>query len=355
MELIIRADATNELGIGHVMRSLAIAEEWLEYQIGPVYLFGNIESNQLKRFLYNKGIKVFSLINGYRDSDKIISLFYKKEVWVVIDGYGFDNEYIRSLKEAGLNVLFIDDLALPHISAHIFLNYNFYSQELVYDTEAYCLIGPSYSLIRKEFILKRSRKDYFKNRKCYNLMITVGGGDSAGLIPKIVQALAQITEYKFHVKIIIGPVASLDVDNLIKFSGQPHYFSFERAQFSMASIMAWADFAITAGGSTCFELAYMKVPFLVCSIADNQEPTVEWLIKNKFAYPLTGTSQFDIYEMAHAIKIFMNDNSEKQKNASRLAKLVDGKGKWRVVREMLNFSTKDTHDLIKVKGFYNSR
>ena len=141
--LIVRADASNMIGIGHVMRCIALAQAW-KRRGGEVFFIGRISSDKLKHRIVNDGFEfiaaehphpypndiyyTLSIIDGIiKKHHKKLSINCggegAKDHWIVLDGYYFGSDYQRKLQNTGCFLLVIDDLAhLPHYYADILLN-----------------------------------------------------------------------------------------------------------------------------------------------------------------------------------------------------------------------------------------
>ncbi len=334
MTLVIRADATREMGTGHVMRTLAIAQQWLRLGYGEVILIGAIQSKMLEEIVKGEGLRVvaaqgdqaLSIMSEYTGNDRI---------WCVADGYHFSEAYLRSILERGFRLMLVDDLGnRTSYPATALLNANFYAAEVKYpESSVHYLIGPAYALLREEF---RARNGIEKKQPnvAQRLLITIGGSDPAGLTPKVVEAVSLVQGLSFDVKVLLGPSAPPDLIPPSVIRDSYHRFSFLRGTNRISDLMEWADMAITAGGATCQELAYMQVPFLVVAVADNQEPGVSWLLSRGLAASLGGRSDAEVTEMADSIQKLAIDVEKRRFQAESLSRLVDGQGAVRVVRFM---------------------
>jgi len=110
--ILIRADASLNIGTGHIMRCLALAQYLQNHQVKPIFICAELPNN-LQTRLINENIK-FILINAELGSDQdakiTINLANQYQVnWIIIDGYQFNSEYQKQLKEAGFKILFFDD------------------------------------------------------------------------------------------------------------------------------------------------------------------------------------------------------------------------------------------------------
>ena len=110
--LLIRADAGPEIGTGHVMRCLALAEPWLQAGAHVTLVSAHLPTLLAKR-VQDSGVKLLSqpaVPGSSADAKELAQLAVKQKAdWIVVDGYHFDADYQRTLKNAGQRVLFFDD------------------------------------------------------------------------------------------------------------------------------------------------------------------------------------------------------------------------------------------------------
>jgi UDP-2,4-diacetamido-2,4,6-trideoxy-beta-L-altropyranose hydrolase len=278
--LIIRADATSEIGTGHVMRCLALAQAWQDNG-GKVVFISHCESEALGQRLTAEGFAFISLAKSHPDPfdlnftlgmvHKLNLPDSKRETWFVVDGYHFDATYQKSIKAAGYKLLWIDDYGhAAHYYADLVLNQNISADPSFYiHREPYTqlLLGTRFVLLRREF--KRwqgwHRETPPVGRK---VLVTMGGADPDNVTLKAIQALKQLDVPGLEGRIVIGP-ANPHLALLKKAIGGESRLHLLTEVADMPHLMAWADVSISAGGSTCWELAYMGVP-MVMVLSDNQ-------------------------------------------------------------------------------------
>jgi UDP-2,4-diacetamido-2,4,6-trideoxy-beta-L-altropyranose hydrolase len=213
--------------------------------------------------------------------------------WLVTDGYHFNLDYQRGIRAAGLKLLLIDDYNhLPEYEADILVNQNIGAEEIEYRCNPDCrkLLGTNYVMLRREFRTLEKRTRNFptigKNQQALtqsvpdigtNLLVTLGGADPDNVTLKVIKALQHLDIPNLHVKIIVGP-ANLHLETLQQaVSLSTINCELINAARDMPGLMDWADFAITAAGSTCWELAVTGVPFMTVVLADNQEQVAQKL------------------------------------------------------------------------------
>ncbi|NEP28200.1 UDP-2,4-diacetamido-2,4,6-trideoxy-beta-L-altropyranose hydrolase, partial [Moorena sp. SIO3I6] len=283
MNLIIRANASLKIGTGHVMRCLALAQAWQETGGEAIFIL-NTEACVLQERLRSQSMEVvhLSVSSGSTEDAKQTASFAHQfgADWVVVDGYHFGADYQRVIKEAGLRLLFIDDYGhAAHYWADLVLNQNVYAHEGLYaKRESYTqlLLGTQYTLLRKEFWPWQGWQRQIPT-VARKVLVTLGGADPDNVTLKVIQALQQVKVEGLEAVVVVG-------------GSNPHYQQLQAAVHdsgtaitlkynvtNMPELMAWADIAIAAGGSTCWELAFMGNPSLVVILAENQRQVAEKL------------------------------------------------------------------------------
>lgn len=334
--LLIRADANAHKGTGHLMRCLALAQGW-QARGGRATFITACESDGLRQRLSDEGFQVIALEHPYPDpadwemTSKMLAAH--PGAWVVLDGYHFDPAYQRQIREAGHPLLVIDDMAhLDHYYADVVLNQNINAEQLRYSCEPYTrlLLGTRYVLLRSEFLAWRGwqREILEVTRK---ILVTLGGGDPDNQTLKVIRALRQVGVDDLEAVVVVG-------------ASNPHYqelkFAIRNSQFTirlvrnvsnMPELMAWADVAISAGGSTCWEMAFMGLPTILLVLAGNQRDIAEGVSEADVALNLGWFEQVTDAHIVDALsRLLVNCDQRHQMSRSGQA-LVDGMGRERVV------------------------
>jgi len=340
-QVIIRADATVEIGSGHLMRCLALAQTLRT--AGVAVTFVAACQSKLQKRLQCEGFQVALVEHVYPDpADWTITariLQSHPNAWVVLDGYHFDAAYQESIKTAGHRLLVIDDTAgLNQYFCDILLNQNIHAEQLHYNLsrrDTRLLLGPRYALLRREFLNRMAwaweRKTPDMARK---VLVTLGGADSENQTLKVLQALQ------------LSKIAGLEA-TIVAGSTNPHLQSLQAAcrqsqppmhliynALNMAELMCGADMAVSAGGSTCWELAFMGLPALVIILAENQRLVAEGLEQTGAAVNLGWYESLSPAKLSRALKQLVFRPREREKMTVCGRKLVDGSGPQRVLREM---------------------
>jgi len=340
--LIIRADASPEIGTGHVMRCLALAEAWQDTG-GEVFFVSACDAPALDVRLRKERFQILHIsqdAGSLGDADETARIANTLGTnWIVTDGYHFGAQYQKTIKDSGLSLLFIDDYGhADHYYADIILNQNIYADMSFYPKyEPYTrfLLGTKYALIRKEF-LKWS--DWHRDipEVARKILVTLGGSDPDNVTLKVIEAVRTVDLDGLEVKVVVGganPHFDLIYESV---KDLPNFTLIKNAE-TMPELMAWADIAISAGGSTCWELAYMGVPSILCPIAENQKLITQELYKIHTAvgFSLGGLTLTSMEDVTHFITSFLKKRQLRSGLSRTQKEIVDGTGAKNIVSIMI--------------------
>lgn len=334
--LLIRADASTEMGTGHLMRCLALAQAWKDAD-GQVTFVTACQSEGLLQRLREEGFDIHLLACPYPnpadwDYTKNVLAAYSK-AWVVLDGYHFDEAYQQQVKEAGHQLLVIDDMAhLKHYYADIILNQNLHGEQLHYSYEPYTrlLLGTRYVLLRREFLAWRGWIREI-SKVAQRVLVILGGGDPENHTLKVIQALQKVDVPGLEAIIVIG-------------ASNPHADALEAATrqgrisvrlihnaTNMPELMSWADIAVSSSGTTVWELLFLGTPTLVLILADNQRYSAEQIKEQGAGESLGQAGNISTESLAKAIALLMKDFNLRTRISRNARQIVDGQGAQRVV------------------------
>ncbi len=337
--LIICAESGVQVGTGHVMRCLALAQSWKRAG-GAVTFLVREGMPGIEDRIRAEGVLVERLP---KESDGSAEPFVRAALRAgapiaVLDGYGFGAREQQTLSGAGIRVLTIDDYGhATDYPVRWLLNQNSYAvPEMYHGTKARLLLGPAYALLRDEFLPWLGWKRSIPER-ARKILITIGGSDPDNASAKVLQSLEFLERNKrdLEVVVVIGggnPHAS-DVQEAAKRCTVP--VRVVQSVLDMPALMAWADVAISGAGVTSYELCYMGLPSLLLVVAENQRRIAESLSQSGVAVN-AGTSQEIRSELLAGQMQGLIDSSERHTAMSHGAReLVDGLGSERVRAALL--------------------
>ncbi|MCK4658015.1 MAG: UDP-2,4-diacetamido-2,4,6-trideoxy-beta-L-altropyranose hydrolase [Phycisphaerae bacterium] len=334
--LLIRADAGSEIGTGHVMRCLALAQAWRD-RGGRATFAMAARSPVLEARLRSEGMGITHLAadpGSVEDAIKTAGLARQVgATWAVVDGYRFGAEYQRAVKDLGLRILLIDDNRhAKHYWADALLNQNIHACDILYTSrEPYTrlLLGTRYALLRREFLRWVEWRRVFSGKAC-KVLVTMGGSDPHNVTLKVLQALRQIDVPGLTAKLVVGPAnPHLETLRAALPASQDRLLLLTDVT-DMPGLMVWADVAVSGGGGACGELAFMKLPFVVMVLADNQQAIAAGMAKTGAALDLGWHNQVTVEQLADTMAELLDDLNMRKRMGRRGGDLVDGLGARRV-------------------------
>jgi len=339
--LFIRTDASPQIGIGHVMRCLALAQAWQDAGGYAIFLMV-MEAPTLEVRIRAEAMDIVHLPvlpGSVEDAEQTANLINRKGgTWVVVDGYHFGAEYQQIIKDSGLSLLFIDDNGhAEHYCADLILNQNIHACDGFYaNREPYTrlLLGTKYVLLRREFMKWLGWKREIP-AIAQKVLVTLGGGDLDNVTLKIIRAINKLNMEDREIRIVVGMsnphMASLkEAADLLPFT-----FHFYNSEKDMPHLMAWADVAISAGGSTCWEMAFMGLPGLIIVLAENQLPIAQKLDAEGAFVNMGWHKSVRSEKIVMALETVMEDKEIRTQMCLRGLNLVNGAGGGRIVTSIM--------------------
>jgi len=337
--LLIRTDAGPTIGAGHVMRGLALAQQWRLNGGRVTFACSELPAVFGDR-LRSEGCEVViidSEAGSPNDAAATLKVAQDLDAVVVADGYRFSVEYQRAVYGKARALLVLDDYGqIGRYSADMILDQNLGTSEDIYaDRPPNCrlLLGPEYVMLRREFL------DAVQNRNevspaVRNVLVTTGGADVGGLAIKILDILEEIPE-SLDITVVVGG-ASLGTGPIEVLARSSHHrIRLIENATNMAQLMTETDLAVSTAGSTVWELAYLGVPAVLGVVAENQRLGAAALQKSGAAVAFNGAATFAAEEFRQALDLVYADQSGRSAMTEAAQRIVDGMGAARVVRTVI--------------------
>lgn len=334
--LAIRADADSAIGLGHVMRCLALAQAWQDRGADAVFFCASIP-DAIRQRLNAEGFRSV-LIQAQPGSDEDArqtcrELSQSGGRLLAVDGERFRHRWQKQVKETGLRLLFMEDNGTPPpYCADWVWNADLPVRPQLYNnagTNAKLLLGPEYALLRREF-LRRQPKTKVAS-PVHNFLITMGGSDPENFTARTLRSLGQVRLSNWKVRIIIG-AANPHLEN-IKAAVVGINAELLPPTYNMAEHMVWADTAFTVEGGTLWELLYMGVPVICWS--RSELPSILLTELNCRGAAIALGCKTKAADLAAIVERLIKDSVRLDALRERSRIIVDGKGAERVVDELL--------------------
>lgn len=329
----IRADASNRIGSGHLVRCLSLADE-LRSRGASVVLQGEIAAH-LTESAIARGHRVVPSAGPIEDEladAAAAAQAFGGADWIVVDHYGLSVAWERRVRDlTGARVMAIDDLEREH-ACDVLLDQNFHAapdERYADRLPATCtrLLGPRYALLRPEFTQARAGVQP-RDGEVQRLLVFLGGADANNHTGTVLQAVAAVDRAGLSVDVVIGathpaiePVRSACASLA---DARCHVQTGD-----MAALLARADLAIGAGGVNTWERCMLGVPTLALCVADNQKDVLLQGSRAGFLYFAQDADLEAASLMVHLRALLDNPGLRYHLSRNALA-LVDGRGTQRV-------------------------
>lgn len=358
MRIVIRADGNREIAMGHIMRCLSVADV-MKTKAEVVFVTAGGETEELIR---GRGFRSVVLGTDYRDMESelpALSSFLAKypAQLILADSYFVTGNYMEALAKLA-KTAYIDDLGRPVYPVTALVNYNIYAPALPYETwyreaglpfPVKLLTGCRYAPLREEFRRRQcgGQKPRGKEAAVTDVLITTGGGDMANAAAALCRRLlAEMqagahTGIRYHV--ICGPFAE-SRDELRRIAAAHPQFALHENVTSMSELMEKCDIAVSAAGSTMYELCSMRLPAVCFYFAENQRQMAECFdqtteIKN--AGNITEDREGVLKRLLERLSGLERDAALRERIRGQMAELTDGRGAVRLAEELLACAGRD--------------
>lgn len=371
----IRADAGKVMGTGHVMRCLSIAAQLKKMSAQVCFLAADRETME---FLASKGVTARQELTGscepmrepsceedsaedktkessggsiscyllgtdYREMESELPLLReiltKEPGPFLVDSYFTTPAYLQAVRELTFTACLDEDHRFPY-PVDMIINYNIFGETMGYgkdpaEKEAKLLLGLSYAPLREQFL----HAEYRVRQQAKKILITTGGADKYNLSGQILTRFLAAEEFAESEFLVVSGALNQYYEELKSISEKEPRVQLYRNVSNMAELMKECDLAVTAGGSTTYELCALGLPFLCFSFVDNQERIVRGFAGKKIV-PFGGDYLADgekmIEKLTMAAEELAQDFEKRQAQCYAQRSLVDGQGAARIAEELVN-------------------
>jgi UDP-2,4-diacetamido-2,4,6-trideoxy-beta-L-altropyranose hydrolase len=320
--ILFFADAGEAVGGGHVMRSLTLAEALIERGATCAFIATPAAAGLLDTFARPEIERVTALDDGAR---------WRPDV-LVIDHYGVGATHERAL--AGLAKLAaIDDLAREHaVDMIIDPSLGRHATNYAGQAARVVLAGPTYALVRTAFAAAREAALARRGGEPRRCLVSLGLTDLEGITGRIVELLLQKSG-DVALDVVVGSAAP-SLPALQDLAGKGRISLHVDAR-DMAELVANADIAVGAGGSSVWERATLGLPTILLVLAENQQTMAEGLQSGGLALVLDPAARRFETQLTDAWRRLMGSADLRRELSERPAALCDGQGAGRVADALL--------------------
>ncbi|MCR5746259.1 MAG: hypothetical protein K6G03_00950 [Lachnospiraceae bacterium] len=390
--ILFRADGNSSVGSGHIMRCLSIADAARDKGIECLFVTAG---NEFLKIIEKRGFRDIVLGTDYRDMDSELKKLdeivpERKPEVVFVDSYFVTEVYLNRLKEivngvraevgesvndvseavrgvhgqGGGKLVYIDDVLSFPYPCDVLINYNIYAEREKY-LELYqgqektgipeMFLNTEYAPLRKEFrpdkiIVDKPIRNTNEERalgdnsvsnvniesdnsEVADILVSTGGADFEHLMIELVRAVKKRgCDRVFH--FVVGAANEDKKEIYGEALGEKNIVLHENVT-QMAELMRSCKVAISAAGSTLYELCATKVPTITYILADNQMPGADGFEKRGIMKCAGDIREMGAKELADKLigeaLVLCDNKKDRIAMAERQGRVVDGYGAGRIV------------------------
>jgi UDP-2,4-diacetamido-2,4,6-trideoxy-beta-L-altropyranose hydrolase len=355
--VVIRVDASVEMGLGHVARCMSLAGVLAADGASVCFLLRS-HAASLTGLIEAGGFSVRLLPDSPHDAGKRngertnwLSTTWQRDAeqtlqvirdigeidWLVVDHYGLDARWERLQRQRVPRILAIDDLAdRPHDCDILF------DQNFVQDMEARYrglvtpgskqLLGPHYALLRPEFSEQRKSLTA-RDGEVRRMLVCYGGSDPSNETARALAAIKAVRCESLAIDVVIGR-SNPNAESIAALCQELPHAELHRDVGNMAELLRAADLALGAGGGMSWERCCLGLPTIAVDIADNQIGALTGLAKIGALVYLGSAASVTLDDRTTAIQSLLDDPVRTRQMGEIALKLVDGQGAARVRAQM---------------------
>lgn len=267
MKIAIITDGSVEMGMGHVYRTLSLANELRKFNVNEIIFFTKSDEDVIKKIEENG----FKVIKCSDNNDILKNIKNIKPDVVIIDDLGIEEDFAKNIRELCKKLIFFDnpnpssnkyaDIVVNAIVGSELKNRKYFDEE----NKTLYFYGPKYLILRNEFYkVKKEMLSRSKNKETKNILIAFGGSDPSNLTCKVLEELLS-KDRDFNINVVLGPKFQYEdeLNNLLKRYSKSDKIKIYKNIDNMAELMKDNDLIITSPGMTMFEALFLGIPVVV--------------------------------------------------------------------------------------------
>ncbi len=328
MKILMRADGGQSIGMGHIMRMLVLAEEFKKNNHDVIFISKDDGSSKYKAGL-NKIIENGFHLECIDENESVKGIIelqkYHKADLIITDTYDVNERYFHVLKPYFKIAGYIDDINKCYMNVDFIINQNFnaekinYSKNVNHDTKLF--LGLRYCMLREEF--RKAYKEKIQRTSVNDILLTLGGMDDCNNTIKVLNVLKN---FKQNIHVVLGKAFKKEVISEVYALSKEYKNIIPYENAHMAELMKRCDIAVSACGSTIYELCALSVPVIGIIVADNQIQSAQQMKEKGIIADTIFINDFDEKIFLNSVKHLIYDNTFRTNLQNNQSKIVDLNG-----------------------------
>ncbi len=350
LQVIFRTDASRIIGTGHVMRCLTLAGALAKIGADVLFICREHEGH-LCDLIEEQGFVVHRLpapASGFRaEADPIHAAWLGaswegdaeqtgagiktpdvKPDWLVVDHYALDHRWESALRPLVGHIFAIDDLADRIHDCDLLLDQNLFADMQTryagkVPEDCRLLLGPDYALLQPVYAELHDRIPP-REGPIHRILISFGGADRDNLTGRVLAAFLSLSRPDIDVDVVIPGTSPYGPEIQDQAAGHANIHLHSNLP-SLAPLMARADLAIGAAGTTSWERLCLGLPALVVTLAENQRPIADGLHRQGLVHWLGHKEGVSEQSIRQALTELIEEDIDEEWSL-RCRAAVDGRG-----------------------------
>ena len=347
--VVFRVDSSHEIGNGHLIRCIAIAQKLKKLKYSINFICSNLDGNQnkliiknkFKLILINKKYKRFSESEDSIQTIKKLNRFKNIQIFFV-DHYFLSKNWEKKIKKFCNKLVVIDDLNHRKHHCDYYINFSYYKKNNYLkkniSKNSSLLLGHNYTIIRKEFINLKSKKirnNYLK-KNIKNILIFTGSSDPTLISMKILKNILEL-KLKLNITLINNSTDKV----FIKF--KKDYLSNKNIKFlkfsnKIQNLIVTSDLIICSTSSIFLECCFFLKPTISIQTEKNQDNIKEFIINKNISLVIDNFRKKNLDNFKNSFIKIYNNYSFRKTMVKNMNKIIDGKGVNRIVNKLIDIN-----------------
>ncbi len=335
--ILFRADANELIGAGHIMRCLSIAQAFRDRGENVLFVTADRRGTEL---ICSRGFEFHCLDSVWDNMDDEVGkllpfLDAVNASLMLVDSYYVTESYFKRISSA-IKVAYIDDLNKCRWDVDYLINYNIYSTTYDYScylhTRTKLILGLEYVPLRGEF---RGLSEHSMKSTAKSVFISAGGSDPEQISLKMAQYVCPcFLQVSFH--LVVGAL-NPRIDELVKRAEESSNIILHIDERHISDLMMACDLAVSAAGSTLYELCACGTPTIIYTLADNQLAAAEEFERRGLMINAGDCRNREGFtdHLEFLIENLLDDSDKRYSMSKNMQSLVDGDGAIRLTSALL--------------------
>lgn len=339
----IRADANDIIATGHIMRCITIARQLISLGCEVIFYTADEYGGKLLAQADMPYVCLHTEWNHMEtETEALCEELVKANCQkLLVDSYYVTEKYFQSLTDL-CKLIYIDDCFENIYPVDMLINYNVYHTRFPYK-ETYMgrtklLLGTQYVPLREEFGNAVCANSILHNGNGTHVLLSSGGGDPCNALAGIIETVTQDETFKDVIFDVVVGMFNRNAEELKRLANiHPNICLHEYVEH-MAPLMSGCTAAVSAAGTTLFELCATQTPTVFFASADNQQYDHEFFSNEEimlYAGDIRETRVQCLHDISSSLKRILRDEALRDKMKRKLYEVTDGRGAYRIAEEII--------------------